>query len=193
MAHSTADAESLPVRLADESICIGPEDSAQSYLNIPRLIAAAEVTDAEAIHPGYGFLAENATFAEICRACSIRFIGPSPEVIRLLGDKVRARELARKADVPLLPGSDGAVRDEAEAQSVRGDARLPGAPEGVAGRAAGAASGSSGTPDALAHGRAHVPERGGGRLRLLRDLPREVRGGRAPRRGAGPRPTATAT
>jgi acetyl-CoA carboxylase biotin carboxylase subunit len=118
VAHSTADAASLPVRLADESICIGPEDSAQSYLNIPRIIAAAEVTDAEAIHPGYGFLAENATFAEICRACSIRFIGPSPEVIRLLGDKVRARELARKADVPLLAGSDGAVRDETEAQSV---------------------------------------------------------------------------
>jgi acetyl-CoA carboxylase biotin carboxylase subunit len=118
VAHSTADAGSLPVRLADESICIGPEDSAQSYLNIPRIIAAAEVTDAEAIHPGYGFLAENATFAEICRACSIRFVGPSPEVIRLLGDKVRARELARKADVPLLPGSDGAVRDETEAQSV---------------------------------------------------------------------------
>ena len=118
VAHSTADAGSLPVRLADESICIGPEDSSQSYLNIPRLIAAAEVTDAEAIHPGYGFLAENATFAEICRACSIRFIGPSPEVIRLLGDKVRARELARKADVPLLPGSDGAVRDETDAGAV---------------------------------------------------------------------------
>ena len=118
VAHSTADAGSLPVRLADESICIGPPDSSQSYLNIPQLIAAAEVTDAEAIHPGYGFLAENATFAEICRACSIRFIGPGPEVIRLLGDKVRARELARKSDVPLLPGSDGAVRDEAEARSV---------------------------------------------------------------------------
>jgi acetyl-CoA carboxylase biotin carboxylase subunit len=118
VAHSTADAGSLPVRLADESICIGPEDSAQSYLNIPRLIAAAEVTEAEAVHPGYGFLAENATFAEICRACNIRFIGPSPEVIRLLGDKVRARELARKTDVPVLPGSDGAVRDEAEARAV---------------------------------------------------------------------------
>jgi acetyl-CoA carboxylase biotin carboxylase subunit len=118
VAHSTADAGSLPVRLADESVCIGPEDSAQSYLNIPRLIAAAEVTDAEAVHPGYGFLAENATFAEICRACSIRFIGPTPEVIRLLGDKVRARELARKTDVPLLPGSDGAVRDETDARAV---------------------------------------------------------------------------
>src|SRR5262245_51523813 len=118
VAHSKADAGSLPVLLADESVCVGPEESAQSYLNIPSLISAAEVTDAEAIHPGYGFLAENATFAEICRACSIRFIGPSPEVIRLLGDKVRARELARKTEVPLLPGSDGAVRDAAEARAV---------------------------------------------------------------------------
>ncbi|HEV8310605.1 MAG TPA: acetyl-CoA carboxylase biotin carboxylase subunit [Methylomirabilota bacterium] len=117
VAHSKADANSLPVLLADESVCIGPEDSAQSYLNIPSLISAAEVTDAEAIHPGYGFLAENATFAEICRACSIRFIGPSPDAIRLLGDKVRARDLARKAEVPLLPGSEGALRDETEARA----------------------------------------------------------------------------
>jgi len=117
VAHSKADADSLPVLLADESICIGPEESAQSYLNIPSIIAAAEVTDAEAIHPGYGFLAENAAFAEICRACSIRFIGPSPEAIRLLGDKVRARELARQVGVPLLPGSEGALRDEAEAHA----------------------------------------------------------------------------
>jgi acetyl-CoA carboxylase biotin carboxylase subunit len=115
VAHSRVDAGSLPVRLADESVCIGPDESAQSYLNIPSLIAAAEVTDAEAIHPGYGFLAENATFAEICRACGIRFIGPAPDTIRLLGDKVRARELARKEDVPLLPGSEGALRDADEA------------------------------------------------------------------------------
>jgi len=115
VAHSKADADSLPVLLADESVCVGPDESAQSYLNIPSLISAAEVTDAEAIHPGYGFLAENATFAEICRACSIRFIGPGPDAIRLLGDKVRARELARKSEVPLLPGSEGGVRDEAEA------------------------------------------------------------------------------
>jgi len=118
VAHSKADADSRPVRLADESVCIGPAESAKSYLNIPTLISAAEITDAEAIHPGYGFLAESAVFAEICRACSIRFIGPSPEAIRVLGDKVRARELARKADVPLLPGSDGTVRDEAEARVV---------------------------------------------------------------------------
>jgi acetyl-CoA carboxylase biotin carboxylase subunit len=117
LAHSKADANSLPVQLADESICIGPAESAQSYLNIPSLISAAEVTDAEAIHPGYGFLAENPTFAEICRACSIRFVGPSPEAIRLLGDKVRARELARKSEVPILPGSEGGLRDEAEARA----------------------------------------------------------------------------
>jgi acetyl-CoA carboxylase biotin carboxylase subunit len=115
VAHSTVDRGSLPVLLADESVCIGPPESVHSYLNIPTLIAAAEITDAEAIHPGYGFLAESAVFAEICGACSIRFIGPSPEAIRVLGDKVRARELARKSDVPLLPGSEGALRDEGEA------------------------------------------------------------------------------
>jgi acetyl-CoA carboxylase biotin carboxylase subunit len=125
VAHSRADAGSLPVRLADESVCIGPDESAQSYLNIPRLIAAAEVTDAEAIHPGYGFLAENATFAEICRACGIRFIGPAPDTIRLLGDKVRARELARKEDVPLLPGSEGALRDADEALACAGKLGYP--------------------------------------------------------------------
>src|SRR3972149_7669283 len=113
--YSAADTKSLHVELADEAVCIGPAESSQSYLNIPSLISAAEVTDAEAVHPGYGFLAENATFAEICRACSIRFIGPSPEAIRLLGDKVRARELAKKSEVPLLPGSEGGLRDEAEA------------------------------------------------------------------------------
>jgi acetyl-CoA carboxylase biotin carboxylase subunit len=117
VAHSKADSGSLPVLLADESVCVGPEESAQSYLNIPSLISAAEVTDAEAIHPGYGFLSENATFAEICRACSIRFIGPSPETIRLLGDKVRARDLARKSEVPVLPGSEGGLKDEDEARA----------------------------------------------------------------------------
>src|SRR5262245_38435585 len=116
VAHSRIDANSLPVLLADESVCVGPDESGQSYLTIPSLIPAAEVTDAEAVHPGYGFLAENATFAEIRRACSIRFIGPSPDAIRLLGDKVRAREVARKSDVPLLPGSEGALKDEADAR-----------------------------------------------------------------------------
>ncbi len=118
LAHSQADAHSLPVRLADESVCVGPEESQASYLNVPAIISAAEITDAEAIHPGYGFLAENAAFAEICRGCGITFIGPSPEAIRLLGDKVRARELARRVDVPVLPGSDGPIKDEAEAADI---------------------------------------------------------------------------
>src|SRR5919109_4500601 len=86
IAHSTADARSLPVRLADESICVGPNEARSSYLNIPSIISAAAVTDSEAIHPGYGFLAENANFAEVCRACSITFVGPAPEAIRLMGD-----------------------------------------------------------------------------------------------------------
>jgi len=118
VAHSKADAESLAVRLADESICVGPGESQTSYLNVPSLIAAAEVTDAEAIHPGYGFLSENAPFAEICRACGLTFIGPSPEAIRLLGDKVAARALARSAGVPSVPGSEGTLKDEAEALAV---------------------------------------------------------------------------
>ncbi|GAG05708.1 unnamed protein product, partial [marine sediment metagenome] len=97
------------LHLADEQICIGPSPSAESYLNIPRIIAAAEIADVEAIHPGYGFLAENAHFAEICRDCKIEFIGPSVESMRALGDKIRAKELARSAHVPTAPDSNGAV------------------------------------------------------------------------------------
>jgi len=118
IAHSTADAASLPVRLADESICIGPAESRLSYLNIPSIISAAAVTDSEAIHPGYGLLSENAAFAEICRACGITFIGPSPEAIRIMGDKAQARETARQAGVPVVPGSDGVLRGLDEAQRV---------------------------------------------------------------------------
>jgi acetyl-CoA carboxylase biotin carboxylase subunit len=115
VAHSKADAHSLPVRLADESICIGPDDPQSSYLNIPSIISAAAITDSEAIHPGYGFLAENAAFADICRACGIVFIGPSPEAIRLMGDKIHARELARQAGAPVVAGSEGALNDEEQA------------------------------------------------------------------------------
>ena len=115
VAHSTADASSLPVRLADESICIGPPESRGSYLNIPAIISAAAVTDSEAIHPGYGLLSENAAFAEICRGCSIAFIGPSPESIRLMGDKAQARHFAAQAGVPVVPGSEGALRGVDEA------------------------------------------------------------------------------
>ena len=113
--YSQADADSLHVHLADESVCIGKAFSKESYLNIPALITAAEITDAEAIHPGYGFLAENAHFAEVCASCQIKFIGPKPEVMRLMGDKVAAIKTAQRAGTPTTPGSNGAVKDEKHA------------------------------------------------------------------------------
>lgn len=105
--YSTADKESLPVRFADEAVCIGPPPSKESYLSIPNIMAAAEITNADAIHPGYGFLSENEGFAEICRQYGIKFIGPQPEHIRAMGDKITAKETMRKAKVPVVPGSDG--------------------------------------------------------------------------------------
>ncbi|MBZ5495398.1 MAG: acetyl-CoA carboxylase biotin carboxylase subunit [Acidobacteriia bacterium] len=104
--YSQADQNSLPVRFADEAVCIGPPPSAESYLNIPAVISAAEITNADAIHPGYGFLAESAYFAEVCEACGLTFIGPSPEVIRLMGNKEAARKVMREAGVPIVPGSE---------------------------------------------------------------------------------------
>jgi acetyl-CoA carboxylase, biotin carboxylase subunit len=118
VAHSKADAHSLPVRLADESICIGPDAPRESYLNVPAIVSAAAITDSEAIHPGYGFLSENAAFADICRACSLTFIGPSPEAIRLMGDKAQARQIAKQAGVPIVPGSERPLRDGDEALEV---------------------------------------------------------------------------
>jgi acetyl-CoA carboxylase, biotin carboxylase subunit len=118
IAHSTADADSLPVRLADESVCIGPPEARGSYLNIPSIISAAAITDSEAIHPGYGLLSENPAFAEICRACGITFIGPAPEAIRLMGDKAQAREMAKHAGAPVVPGSEGPVAGVDEAQGL---------------------------------------------------------------------------
>jgi acetyl-CoA carboxylase biotin carboxylase subunit len=113
--HSTADAEAMHVRLADESVCIGPPPAKASYLNVPAIIASAEVTGADAIHPGYGFLSENARFAEIVAEHGIAFIGPKPEHLRMMGDKVAARAALGRLGVPLVPGSDGAVTDTAEA------------------------------------------------------------------------------
>jgi acetyl-CoA carboxylase biotin carboxylase subunit len=113
--YSSADADALYLRQADETICIGAAPAAESYLNIPSIIAAAEIADVDAIHPGYGFLAENAHFAEVCRSCKIGFIGPAPEVISAVGDKARARAIAMEAKVPVVPGSDGLVKDENEA------------------------------------------------------------------------------
>src|SRR3954465_872806 len=114
--HSEPDRDSLHVRFADESACIGPAPSAQSYLNIPAIISAAEIFNVDAIHPGYGFLAESAYFAEICAACNIKFIGPRPEVIKLMGEKVAARNAMQQAGVPILPGSPEPLKTEAEAR-----------------------------------------------------------------------------
>jgi acetyl-CoA carboxylase biotin carboxylase subunit len=113
--HSEADRDSLHVRYADEAVCIGPASSLQSYLNIPQIIAAAEITNVDAIHPGYGFLSENAHFAEVCRECNITFIGPSPDVIRMMGDKSEARRTMIAAGVPVTPGSEGLIDDESTA------------------------------------------------------------------------------
>ncbi len=116
--YSKADKDSLHVLFADEAVCIGKAQSKESYLNIPPIISAAEVTDVEAIHPGYGFLSENAYFAEICEACKITFIGPPPEAISRMGDKSVARQTMKKAGVPVVPGSDGPLKDEEESIKV---------------------------------------------------------------------------
>ncbi len=123
--YSTADADSLPVRFADEAVCIGPPPGTDSYLNIPRILAAAEITDADAIHPGYGFLAENADFAEICTGSGFTFIGPSAEMIRKMGDKAVAKETVRKAGVPTVPGSDGVVESIEAARRVAAEIGYP--------------------------------------------------------------------
>ncbi len=116
--YSEADRDSLHVKFADEAICIGPPQSKESYLNMARIISAAEITNAEAIHPGYGFLAENSQFAEICQSQGLKFIGPSPEAIIAMGDKSSAKETMRKAGVPVVPGSDGVIRDINEAKEI---------------------------------------------------------------------------
>ena len=116
--YSTADKESLPVRFADEAVCIGPPSSKESYLSIPKIMAAAEITNADAIHPGYGFLSENATFSEICTKYGIKFIGPTADQIRKMGDKITAKETMKKAGVPVIPGSEGLLKDVAEAKKL---------------------------------------------------------------------------
>ena len=123
--HSEADAGAMWVRLADESVCIGPAPAAKSYLNIPSIIAAAEITGAQAIHPGYGFLSENARFAEIVGAHGFTFIGPRPEHIRLMGDKITAKQAVKEAGIPVVPGSDGAVTTEEEAFAAAKDIGFP--------------------------------------------------------------------
>src|SRR5918999_1760751 len=131
--YSEADEHALHVRFADEDVRIGPARIADSYLNVPAIISAAEITGADAIHPGYGFLSESAYLAEVCEACHIKFIGPAPNVIRLLGDKARARRAMKKAGVPILPGSDGPVESEEKAQKVAKDLGYPVIVKAVAG------------------------------------------------------------
>ena len=122
--YSTADADSLHVKFADQAVCIGPPPSRQSYLNIPQLISAAEITGADAIHPGYGFLSEDAEFAEVCRKCKLTWIGPPPEAMRLMGDKISARAAMQKAGVPILPGS-GTISTEDELRTHAARIGLP--------------------------------------------------------------------
>ena len=123
--YSTADADSLHTTLADESICVGPPPSTESYLKVSSIISAAEVCDAHAIHPGYGFLSENANFASICRECNIGFIGPTPETIALSGDKAACRAKAKAAGVPIVPGSEGLIKDPDEALAVAREIGFP--------------------------------------------------------------------
>src|SRR3989344_619701 len=123
--YSTADKDSLHVRFADEAVCIGPPKSSESYLNIPRIIAAAEITNADAIHPGYGFLSENAKFSKICQENNIKFIGASPEMIDAMGDKASAKETMIKAGVPVVPGSPGLLKDLADAKIVAKKIKYP--------------------------------------------------------------------
>ncbi len=123
--HSTADADAMHVRLADESVCIGPPPAAESYLNIPRLLAACEITGADAVHPGYGFLSENARFAEILEHHKITFIGPTSEHIRIMGDKIAAKATAIRLGIPVVPGSKGAVTDDGEALKIANEMGFP--------------------------------------------------------------------
>lgn len=131
--HSEADTDSLHVRFADEAICIGPPPSNESYLNMVRIIAAAEIAGAEAIHPGYGFLAENAEFAEICDSCNIKFIGASAEMIRRMGDKAEAKASMKEANVPVIPGSEGVIKDLKHAEKIVSEVGFPVMLKAVAG------------------------------------------------------------
>ena len=118
--HSTADNDAMHVRLADEAICIGPPPAKDSYMSVPAIISAATIANADAIHPGYGFLSENVDFAEVVEEHGFQFIGPSPEHIRLMGDKIAAKKAIKEMGIPVVPGSDGPVKDAGEARKVPG-------------------------------------------------------------------------
>jgi acetyl-CoA carboxylase biotin carboxylase subunit len=154
--HSTADADAMHVRLADESVCVGPPAARESYLNIPQLVAACEITGAEAVHPGYGFLSENARFADILAAHGVTFIGPSAEHIRIMGDKIEAKQTARRLGIPVVPGSDGSIANETEALRLAGEIGYPvliKASAGGGGRGMKVARDAAGLPEALSMAR----------------------------------------
>ncbi len=184
--HSTADADAMHVRLADEAICIGPPSATDSYLNIPNIISAAEIAQADAIHPGYGFLSENARFADIVEEHNIIWIGPHPEHIRTMGDKVEAKRTAAAIGLPLVPGSDGAVADAAEGIKV---ADLIGYPVLIKAASGGGGRGMKVVPDAGSLGAADGAGagRGQGGIRRRHRLHREVSVRAAPHRVPGVR------
>jgi acetyl-CoA carboxylase, biotin carboxylase subunit len=157
--HSTADADAMHVRLADESVCIGPPAARDSYLNVPALLAACEITGADAVHPGYGFLSENARFAEILEEHNIHFIGPKPSHIRLMGDKIEAKRTAQRLGIPVVPGSDGGVTSDQEALSIAQSIGFPvlvKAAAGGGGRGMKVAATPDDLPNALATARAEA-------------------------------------
>ena len=184
--HSTADADAMHVRLADESVCIGPPPAAESYLNIPRLVAACEITGADAIHPGYGFLSENARFAEILEGHDIAFIGPTSEHIRIMGDKIEAKATAKRLGIPVVPGSDGAIANEAEAAKIAKDMGYPVLVKAAAG-GGGRGMKVARTPEDLDSRHQDGARGGQGSVRRRQRLPREVSGKAAPHRGPGVR------
>ena len=157
--HSTADADAMHVRLADESVCIGPPPARESYLNIPQILAACEITGANAVHPGYGFLSENARFAEILAAHDVAFIGPSAEHIRIMGDKIEAKRTAKRLGIPVVPGSEGGVSNDADARKVAQEIGFPvliKASAGGGGRGMKVARSSEELPNALAAARSEA-------------------------------------
>src|SRR5689334_11008559 len=157
--HSTADSEAMHVKLADESVCIGPPPASESYLNIPALIAACEITGAEAVHPGYGFLSENARFADILEQHGIAFIGPKADHIRIMGDKIEAKRTARALGIPCVPGSDGGIDNDVDAARVAAEIGYPvliKAAAGGGGRGMKVARTPAELPDALATARAEA-------------------------------------
>jgi acetyl-CoA carboxylase biotin carboxylase subunit len=157
--HSTADADAMHVRLADESVCIGPPPARDSYLNIPQILAACEITGADAVHPGYGFLSENARFSDILAAHNIAFIGPSGDHIRTMGDKIEAKRTAVRLGIPVVPGSEGGISDNAAAARVAADIGFPvliKAAAGGGGRGMKVARSADELPDALANARSEA-------------------------------------